>query len=187
MNQFEKALEFATKAHEGTMRKGTNIPYITHPIEVAEILKTITDNENVWIAGLLHDTVEDSETTAEDISKLFGEEVARLVLSNTENKRKGMSKEETWKIRKEETLAKIEKMTKEEKMIILGDKLSNMRHLARDYREIGDKVWERFNQKDKNLHKWYYKGILDNIESDLGYTEGWKEYKTLLEEIFERE
>ena len=94
----EKAVKFAIKAHEGQFRKGSKIPYITHPLEVCTIVSLITDNEEVRVASLLHDTVEDTSVTITDIEKNFGKKVAALVGSESEDKSK------TWIERKMHTL-----------------------------------------------------------------------------------
>ena len=95
-----KAIEFSAKAHEGHFRKGSKIPYITHPLEVAKILGEAVnpkENEALICAGLLHDTVEDTDTSLETIRREFGEKVADLVASDSENK--GLS----WEKRKQNT------------------------------------------------------------------------------------
>ena len=76
MNVIEKAIGFAVKAHAGALRKGTNLPYILHPLEAASIAAQMTDDQEIIAATVLHDTVEDTETSAEDIRKEFGARVA---------------------------------------------------------------------------------------------------------------
>ena len=183
MDIFDEAIIFATKAHSGAFRKGTNIPYITHPIEAAAIVATMTNNKNVLAAAVLHDTIEDTDATIDDIKEIFGEEVARLVATESENKRDNLPSDSTWKIRKQETLDHLKGATEEEKMITLGDKLSNIRAIYRDYSTIGDKLWERFNQKDKNQHAWYYKTIAERL-SDLSDSFAYQEYVELVNKVF---
>ena len=183
MDIFDEAIIFATKAHSGAFRKGTSIPYITHPIEAAAIVATMTNNKNVLAAAVLHDTIEDTDATIDDIKEIFGEEVARLVATESENKRDNLPSDSTWKIRKQETLDHLKGATEEEKMITLGDKLSNIRAIYRDYSTIGDKLWERFNQKDKNQHAWYYKTIAERL-SDLSDSFAYQEYVELVNKVF---
>ena len=183
MDIFDEAIIFATKAHSGAFRKGTSIPYITHPIEAAAIVATMTNNKNVLAAAVLHDTIEDTDATINDIKEIFGEEVARLVATESENKRDNLPSGSTWKIRKQETLDHLKDATEEEKMITLGDKLSNIRAIYRDYFTIGDKLWERFNQKDKNQHAWYYKTIAERL-SDLSDSFAYQEYVELVNKVF---
>lgn len=181
---FERAVDFATKAHDGQTRKVSGTPYILHPLEVAEIAKTMTDDEDVWAAAVLHDVVEDTDRTMEDIEKLFGAKVAKIVAGDTEDKRSEISAEATWKIRKQETIDYlVNDATAEEKIIVLSDKLSNIRQLAESYKEIGDELWSHFNQKDKSQHAWYYREILNNTAEFSEYA-AWQEYKALVDEVF---
>ena len=90
----EKAIHFSTTKHAGQLRKGTTVPYIVHPLETMNILRTMNADTNLLIAGLLHDTVEDTDTTAEEIAEVFGTDVAALVNGHSEDKSK------TWKERK---------------------------------------------------------------------------------------
>lgn len=182
-NLLDKAIIFAVKAHSGTFRKGTNRPFITHPLEALSIASSITNDENVLCASVLHDTVEDTSTTIEDIRINFGEEVAKLVAYESENKRENQPAEDTWKIRKIETLEQLKNASVDEQILVLADKLSNMRAMYRDYSSLGDTFWDRFNQKDKNEHAWYYKSIAENIK-DLKGTFAYKEYIELLDKTF---
>ncbi|MBR2041231.1 MAG: HD domain-containing protein [Oscillospiraceae bacterium] len=180
----EKAMIFASNAHCGDFRKGTKIPYIVHPMEAGAIAASITDDENVIAAAILHDTLEDTSVTAEDIRKEFGDEVLRLIESDSENKREDLPPEETWKIRKQETIDFLcNKADVNEKIIAISDKLSNIRAIYRDYQKLGDKLWERFNQKDKNEHAWYYKSFIETL-SELKDTAAYEEYYELTIKIF---
>ena len=100
----DRAIIFATRAHSGTYRKGTNIPYIVHPIEAAAIVSTITHDPDMIAAAVLHDVVEDTDATVEEIRFFFNDRIARLVEAESENKRKDLPPQETWMIRKMETL-----------------------------------------------------------------------------------
>ena len=191
-NPVQKAVEFATVAHAGAVRKGTDIPYIVHPMDVMKIVAGITDDEEIRAAAVLHDTVEDTDVTGEDIEEVFGERIAELVAAESENKREDQPEETTWKIRKQETLDHLAEADTDAKIICLGDKLSNMRDIARDYESIGDKLWERFNApedengisgKKANIG-WYYRGIADRLKSELGDTDAWHELDGLIVKIF---
>ncbi len=94
MNKLEEAIIYATVMHQGKMRKLGSIPYILHPMEVAQILSTMTDDQDVITAGILHDVVEDTDGTLVEIEKRFGERVAFLVSSESENKYEGESRSE---------------------------------------------------------------------------------------------
>ena len=180
----EKAIIFAAKAHEGMFRKGTEIPYIVHPMEAGAIAASVTSDKEIIAAAVLHDTLEDTGTTAEEIENEFGKEVLRLVQSDSEDKREALPPEQTWKIRKQETIDYLEKKAdKKEKIIALSDKLSNIRAIYRDYQKIGDELWKRFNQKDKNEHAWYYKSFTKAL-LELSETAAYREYCKLTYKIF---
>ena len=153
-NVLEKAIAFALKAHEGQKRTDGGV-YILHPLEVVTVVATMTDDPEVLAAAVLHDTVEDTPVTAQEILDNFGERVAALVAHETEDKRPGVPPSESWKIRKEESLAVLKNSGVETKMLWLGDKLSNMRSLSRDYDKIGLAVFDRFNEKNPKEQYWY--------------------------------
>ena len=166
-----KAIAFAVKAHEGQLRKGTDLPYIIHPMEVGVIVSGMTEDEEVIAAAVLHDTLEDCKSVSyEKICREFGERVARIVAAETDDKSK------SWEERK---ASKIEMLKKESdqsvKMVALGDKLSNIRSLSRDYEKIGEKVWQRFNMKNKQMQGWYYKGLCDSL-NDLACFQEYQEF-----------
>ncbi len=180
---FEKAICFAVRAHSGMKRKNGS-PYILHPLEVAAIAGTITDDPDVLAASVLHDTVEDTPTTIEDIRSKFGEHIAMLVSSETEDKRADMPPCDSWLLRKEESLNELrDAQDIGTKIMWLSDKLSNMRSFLRLYREEGDKMWNRFNQNDPVKQAWYYRSVAEYTK-ELSYTEAWKEYVKRTEEVF---
>ena len=182
-NIFDKAVEFATKAHEGQMRKdGT--AYITHPLEDASIVGTMTNDPEVLAAAVLHDTVEDTSVTPQDILDNFGKRIAELVAHETENKRRGQKPSDTWKIRKQESLAVLKEAGVETKMLWLGDKLSNMRSLAREYDKEGVDVFKKFNENDPKEQFWYYSTVLEYIK-ELKDEPAYKEYEQLIHHIFD--
>ena len=103
---FESAVQFAMVAHRGQKRKDGTV-YILHPMEVATIVGTLTNDEAVLAAAVLHDTVEDTDVTADDLLRTFGPRVAALVACETEDKRPDMDPRDSWQIRKEESLAEL--------------------------------------------------------------------------------
>ena len=139
----DHAIIFATKAHSGTTRKGTNVPYIVHPIEAAAIVSAMTDDEEVIAAAVLHDVLEDTEATREDLLARFGRRITNLVENESEDKRKNQC-------------------------------------------IIGDKVWERFNEKDKNMHAWMYRSIAEALK-ELSDHPMWQEYSRLVNQVFGEE
>ena len=149
----DEAVAFAMKAHEGAFRKGTRVPYIVHPLETAVIVSMMSEDEELICAALLHDVVE----------ALFGPRVAALVMAETEDNTK------SWKERKAATLDHLDTAPRESKILILGDKLSNLRCTARDYMVFGEAIWDRFNEKRKSEHAWYYNGVAERIRELAGY------------------
>ncbi len=183
----DRAIVFATRAHSGTYRKGTNIPYIVHPIEAAAIVSTMTDDPDMIAAAVLHDVVEDTDATVEEISFFFNERIARLVEAESEDKRKDLPPQETWMVRKMETLEFLRnEADREAKILALADKLSNMRAIHRDQNTVGDKLWERFNEKDKAKHGWMYRQVAGAL-SELSDTFAWQEYDELVRKTFEEQ
>ena len=182
--RYQEAMQFAAYAHRAQMRKGADIPYIVHPIECSMIVSSITDDEDVIIAALLHDVIEDTEFDYDDIKQRFGTRVADLVHQETEDKREGQSKEETWYIRKKETIEHLKSASYDAKVICLGDKLSNIRASIRDYESSKDEFWQRFNQSDPEFQGWYYESVGSILSEELSRTEAWKEYDELCREIF---
>lgn len=183
----DHAIIFATKAHSGTTRKGTNVPYIVHPIEAAAIVSAMTDDEEVIAAAVLHDVLEDTEATREDLLAQFGRRITNLVENESEDKRKTLPAALTWKTRKQETITFLQtRADREAKMLALADKLANLRAIYRDQCIIGDKVWERFNEKDKNMHAWMYRSIAEALK-ELSDHPMWQEYSRLVNQVFGEE
>ena len=184
MELVSEAIAFAVKAHDGMRRKKSEAPYILHPMEAAVIVGTMTDDQNLIAAAALHDVVEDADITIQEIEEKFGTRVRELVASETEDKRADLPPSETWRIRKEESLAVL-KNTEDigVLMVWLGDKLANMRSIYRDWKVEGDAMWQRFNQKDAREQAWYYHSIV-TLTQRLSHTSAWLEYKTLTELVF---
>lgn len=185
MTTVERAIQYAVFAHTGTKRKGKERPYILHPIEALTIAAGLTEDEDVLAAAVLHDVVEDTNLKSEDIEREFGPRVRALVMAESEDKMKELSAASSWKKRKQATINHLAGLDRNAKIICLGDKLANIREMARDYRMIGDALWDRFNQKDKNEHAWYYQSICDVLEAEFGATSMIKEYRELIKEVFE--
>lgn len=184
MTLLDDAITFATEAHSGAVRKGTDTPYILHPLEAAAIVASMTDDLEIIAAAVLHDTVEDAHKSVDEIAKKFGQRVAELVSSESENKREDLPAADTWLIRKQETINALK--TEQDiavKMVALGDKLSNIRAIYRDQLTLGDQLWERFNQPDPKMHAWYYCAISE-ATIELEHFPAWQEYRVLVEKVF---
>ena len=177
MNVLERAIIYATEKHQGVYRKGRQVPYILHPLEVAQIISTMTDDIEIMAAGILHDVVEDTDGTLEEIREMFGDRVAGLVETETEDKYRNIPAEESWMRRKEESLVVLRNSNDMGvKILWLGDKLANIRSLASGYSEKGEEIWQLFHQHDPELHLWYYRSIAEALEIDLNRTGAYKEF-----------
>jgi (p)ppGpp synthase/HD superfamily hydrolase len=183
MNLLDKAVVFATQRHSGYTRKGTDIPYIVHPLEAVSIAAGLTDDPQVLAAAVLHDVVEDTPTQLTEIESEFGKRVADLVAFQSEDKMRNLPAPESWRVRKEATVNAMQTASADEKILALADKLSNIRAISRDYRREGDKVWDRFNQKEKAMHGWYYRSVAQAV-SGLSESDAYQEYCRLIENVF---
>lgn len=152
----EKAIHFATTRHAGQVRKGSTVPYIVHPLETMNILRTMNADPYLLIAGVLHDTVEDTDTKAEEITEIFGTDVAGLVTAHSEDKSK------SWQERKNHAITELVQAGRRLKMLVMADKVSNLRSTAADYLAIGDQLWERFNAPMEK-QAWFYSRMQDAL------------------------
>lgn len=178
----DRAITFAVKAHQGVERRGKGFPYIVHPMEAVCIVATMTNDQELLAAAALHDVIEDTDTTADDLKKEFGERVAMLVEAESDDK-SGGSKAETWHQRKQDTLDRLRNADLDIKIVALGDKLSNMRAIAHDYAVLGDELWNRFTVKDPAEHAWRYHALAEAL-NDLSDTDAYKEFYTLVNKTF---
>ena len=174
----DRAIIFAVRAHTGTERRGKGFPYIVHPMEAMEIVATITPDQELLAAAALHDTVEDTDVTIDDIRKEFGERIASLVMIESVSDDEG-----TWHERKQKAIDVIANAPLDAKIVALGDKLSNMRAIARDYAVQGDTLWNLFHTNDPKDHEWHYRGLADALR-ELSYTSAFKEFEWLIKQVF---
>lgn len=177
-----KAIQFAVTAHAGQFRKGTTTPFILHPLEVGVIVSTLTSDEEIISAAILHDTVEDCPNiSVEDIRQEFGDRVASMVDCESEDKSK------TWLERKTHTIEYLKQnANKEVSYIAMGDKLANIRSLVRDYEQVGEELWNRFNMKDPKMQGWYYHSMIDSLSSLKG-SGAYEEYVDLVNRLFKEQ
>lgn len=184
----DRAIIFAVKAHHNTERRGKGFPYIVHPLEAVEIVATITPDQELLAAAALHDTIEDTDVTYEQLRAEFGDRIAQLVHSesdqlNGEVFTGGENEEATWHQRKQAAIDRLAAAPHDAKIVALGDKLSNMRAIARDYALKGDELWHIFHVKDKASHEWHYRGLAASL-SELSDTFAYQEFVKLLDEVF---
>jgi (p)ppGpp synthase/HD superfamily hydrolase len=173
MDLIDKALQIASMAHEGQYRKNTKIPYIAHPVAVGMILQKSGYRDEMVAAGILHDTVEDTDITMEDIEREFGNEVARIVEGCSEP-----DKSLSWEERKEHTIEFLRTASEEIRVVACADKLHNVRSIREDVEQLGEVVWSRFN-RGKKQQEWYYK----NVVKSLGYATKFPILEVLEKEI----
>ena len=165
--RFERALVFAARAHAGTNRKGTTIPYITHPVQVARILERYGFDENLVIAGLLHDVIEDENVPPEKLEEHFGHRVRALVCAVTEKKADETGAARPWGVRKREQLDHLDSAAPEIAALKAADALHNLTTIIADLDEHGDTVWERFSAEPVAL-AGYYTEVASLVREKLG-------------------
>jgi (p)ppGpp synthase/HD superfamily hydrolase len=160
--RFEQALLFATRKHAGQHRKGTAVPYVAHLLSVASLVLEAGGDEDLAMAALLHDVVEDcgGAPMLKEIRRRFGKRVAHVVDGCTDT---DLDPKPPWRQRKEDYIAHLRTADADTRLVSAADKLHNVRSIVAAYREIGDRVWERFHGKrDGTL--WYYRTLLDEFQ-----------------------
>ena len=182
--RYKNALQFAADVHEGHLRKGTQVAYLSHLISVSALVMEHGGNEDEAIAALLHDAIEDRskfyesrfavqpkagrEALKRDIELLFGSEVLAIVEHCTDDEylppghvvEKGSPEE--WRARKTAYLAALGKKSHAGALrVSCADKLHNARAIFADYEVMGERLWQRFTVKSKTDQLWYYEGLSD--------------------------
>ena len=161
-----RAIKFVAEAHQGQYRKGTNIPYISHLMNVMKILCENGCDKEIITAGILHDVVEDTSVTIEQVERLFGKRVATMVTgaSEPEHMRNGKDGKTSWRLRKQHTIEFVAREAMLEQLLVsCADKLDNAEAIIQDFDQIGEKLWERFNAP-KSDQQWYYTSLAAAFE-----------------------
>lgn len=172
------AIQASLEAHKDQLRKLDFDAYVAHPLEVAIILAQNGADEDVISAGILHDTVEDTSITLEDLKMRFGDRIAEIVAGCTEP-----PQNISWHDRKRWAIQRVtHEASYDERLVICADKLSNMRSIARNYRLHGDKVWQGFHAPYE-WQKWYYIEMLSAF-NDLSHLPMHTELTNLIHEVF---
>jgi len=179
----DRAIIFAVQAHHNTERRGKGFPYIVHPMEAVEIVATITPDQELLAAAALHDTIEDTDVTVEQLREQFGERIADLVHAESDQFTEGVSEEDSWHDRKQAAIDRLAAAPRDAKIVAMGDKLSNMRAIWRDYQMKGDELWKIFHVTDKASHEWHYRGLAASL-SELSDTFAYQEFVRLIDEVF---
>lgn len=178
---FAKAVAFAAYAHDGQNRKGTALPYIVHPMEAAAIAATMTNDPEVLAAAVLHDVIEDCGVSENEIRVRFGRRVAQLVRAESEEKE--ADAQASWQKRKLRTVNRLLAAPRDVMILALSDKLSNLRAIHRDLAAAGPVFWQRFNQTNPSMHRWYYASIAEAL-APLAEFEAYQEYAQLIKAVF---
>jgi (p)ppGpp synthase/HD superfamily hydrolase len=165
-SRLNAAASLAAKAHQGQMRKKTEIPYIAHPFQVALILDRHGFGEDLVLAGLLHDVLEDTDTPEAAIRWPFGDEVLRLVQAVTEHKEEH-GRKRPWRVRKEEQLAHLRQADAPIAALKAADALHNIRTLLEDLQTQGVATMSRFNAS-LSESIWYNRSIAETVQMKLG-------------------
>lgn len=179
----DRAVGFAARAHQKQRRKIGDLPYIVHPVGVAFILLQMDCPETVVAAGLLHDTVEDTNVTPEEIRQKFGEEVADIVAGCTELPKKRNS----WEARKLHMIDTLANASLSIKLVAAADKYHNLSHSLYTSREGGESIWQRFGRGIKQ-QAWYYRNVSESILANVPDPDRYPIFQQLLDvidEIFE--
>ncbi len=172
-----RAFLFALRAHDGQKRKDGK-PYIVHPFAVANELAKNGADDDLIAAGLLHDTIEDTDTTPDEIKDQFGSEVLRLIMFDTENKSL------SWEQRKTATLKALENCDRKCAMLICSDKLANIKDVAENYRQSGESVWSSF-KRGREKQEWLYREYITVLDS-LSDLKMYNELKSTVETVFKK-
>lgn len=179
----DRAMKFAIEAHAGTERRGKGFPYVIHPMEAVSIVATISPDQELLAAAALHDTVEDTDVSLDQLKELFGERVAALVEAESDVFAEDIPEEASWHDRKQAAIDRLAAAPYDAKIVAMGDKLSNMRAIARDYAQQGDELWKIFHAKNRSDHEWHYRGLADSLK-ELKGTFAYEEFVWLIDQVF---
>ncbi len=153
--QIKRAIQFAARKHDGQMRRETEpLPYVTHLFSVALLVAEDGANDDVVTAALLHDTLEDTDTTREEIVESFNEHVATLVDSVSELKEKD-GKRLDWKERKTDYLVRLENASGDAVLIAIADKIDNIESKLEAFQKEGEALHKRWKQSPEE-YLWYH-------------------------------
>ncbi|BAM46461.1 HD domain-containing protein [Amphibacillus xylanus] len=162
--QLMRAISYAAVKHDGQKRKVSKEPYIAHPYRVAMLLKEHDCDQDLVIAGLLHDVVEDTDGTIEEIDVLFGHRVAQIVHTVTEK-----TKTLAWELRKQQSIDQIRHASLDAKLIVCADKIDNLDSIINNEMIYGDNMWYDF-ERGKSDQQWYYQKMLESVTEGINKT-----------------
>lgn len=161
---FESALIYASQGHAGQVRKGTRIPYISHPLAVAALVMEVQGSEDEVVAALLHDLVEDAggEVRLADIRLRFGNKVADIVEGCSDTCSDDLGPKPLWAERKRRHLENLEDESESVLIVTTADKLHNVRSIVRDYEVLDEQIWPRFRGGREGT-LWYYRQVTEIV------------------------
>ena len=172
----EQAKQFAISAHRGQVRKSEKEkPMILHPLNVGKILEEFGYDEAIIVAAYLHDVVEDTKYSIEEIESIFGSEVARLVKNASE-----LDKTLPWEERKKEAIEKTRDLELREKLVICADKIDNLEDLKWKFQRTGQRDFSTFRAGEEQ-QKWYYTEMYESLVH--GQDENWPIFKRLKDDV----
>ena len=174
----------AARAHEGQYRKDEPTPYIAHPVAVAMIVSDFTKDEDVVVAAILHDVLEDvppEQYSAQDMTAEFGERVTELVRGVSEEKTAGQE-QAPWRERKEGYLRTLKEDSEECLLLSAADKIHNLRSMVAAHERLGEKMWDVFNAGPADK-LWFYTAIADEVEKKLGACEASRTLRDAVEAV----
>lgn len=153
------ATRVAADAHDGQFRKGTRVPYLVHPLRVAAVLSHAGLGDTVVAAAILHDTIEDTNVTIEELRRRFPPHVCDLVVSATEP-----DKSASWENRKTRAVAQVADLATDALCLLCVDKIDNLESLRENLDVEGEKAWRRFS-RGRDLQRWYHTTMLDAVRA----------------------
>lgn len=154
----DSALTFSARAHDGQLRKSTDVPYVVHPVGVMLALMECGETDpELLAAALLHDTLEDTGATLAELREKFGPRVAAIVEGCSEP-----DKSDVWENRKHHTVAYLKTAPRDVLLVSAADKLHNVRSMAADHAAMGDALWTRFKRGQKEI-AWYYRAVTESL------------------------
>lgn len=167
--KIQKAISVSAEKHLGQKRKNTGKPFVVHPFSVAFILSEYTKDEDLIVAGLLHDVLEDTKGyTFLDMKKDFGLRVAEIVRELSEDKAPYGIKipKLTWKLRKSRALQVLKNSNQDVMIVCAADKIHNLRSIEKNYKEQGNKIWKKFNASPEKKF-WYYEEVIKILKKKI--------------------
>jgi len=180
--RMDRAIKKAAQLHLDQYRKSPDpIPYVAHPYSVAIILSNYTDDEDTMVAGLLHDSIEDTNYTPEQLEEDFGHRIKEIVMGVTEPKLDESGQKLPWQVRKDAYLENLKTVSQASLMLSAADKICNMRNMVDDYDKYGDEILKKFSSSPEDRYK-YHSAVLEILKDRLEKKDILTDYEWLLKD-----